>query len=282
MKNDNEKKCVAIALCALYSDWINHKDLIIKSFENIKSAFHDECIFLLAIQGAEDNKIEAIPGFDSVEIFYLNALGISLARNRCIEEAIKLDCKWIIFHDATLFWPRSSAKFIYDHRNDRYPPRIKLKFSDAAATEALDFSFEFKELNPIYNFTVGLILFELDKIKAVRFNENHGPGERTVYKSGEDVLFIFDYFSQKNDFYVNEANSLYVFHPPRSEDYLKHRVYAKGQGRVFRILLKQHFSFRLLRDCAFFFGNAVFRCILLRKNSLTILRDRLAGFFDEV
>ncbi|HGX6201730.1 TPA: hypothetical protein ACJHM0_003431, partial [Shigella dysenteriae] len=67
----------------------------------------------------------------------------------------------------------------------------------------------------------------------------------------------------------------------REKDFSKHKIYAKGQGRVFKILLKEYFSIRLLMDCILFFGNALVRCIFFRKNSFYILKERCVGFFCE-
>lgn len=282
MNINQSSQSVAVGLCSLYSDWVKHKENIIESLLNIQEGFEGDCRFILAIQDAGDERLDVPAGLNNVDVHYLSVSGISLARNKCISEARKHNSRWIIFYDATIFWPKKSASFIYQNRNLEYPPKVKLRFGNAKSDLSTTNSYYKKKLNPIYDTYVGAILFEMTFLSDLFFNENHGPGEESHYKSGEDVLFCFDYFSRKKSFFVYESTDLYVFHPPRPESFEKHRLYARGQGRIFRLLLSKYLSARLVMDCVLFFGNAVFRCLLLRKNSLTILRDRLAGFFDEV
>lgn len=279
----NDNKCrLAVGFCALYDDWVKYQKQIIKSFDNLKENWQGECFFFLAIQGHGEHKI-ALPQDDKyIHVYYLSILGISYARNKCIEEANKFNCKWIIFHDATIFWPQEAVEFIFKHRLSLEPPKIKLRFSDGIAKQPQLFEYTKRKINPIYDTYVGSILYDLQCIGTLKFNENHGPGNNTTYKSGEDVLFSFDYFTSMKNFEVLESNHLAIYHPPRPTNFEKHRLYARGQGRVFRLLLSKHISFRLVVDSLLFIGNAITRCILFKKNSFSILRDRLAGFFDEV
>ncbi|MEI7220560.1 hypothetical protein [Pectobacterium carotovorum] len=282
MKEKNDKESVVIAFCSLYKDWISHKENIIKSFLNLNNAFQGECFFILCIQNFGDNAIDSNLGLLNHNIIYLTEAGISLARNRCIDEAQSMNCKWIMFHDATIYWPSTAARFIYDKRFSEIPPKLKLRFSEVNDCEIGNHESSIKKINPIYDTYIGAMLLNLNVIGSLRFNELHGPGDKTFYKSGEDVLFSFDYFYQKGKFEVCEANELEIYHPPRLNDFEKHKVYARGQGRVFRILLSKYFSLQLVFDSILFFGNAIFRCFLYKKNSFTILSERIVGFLDEV
>ena len=282
MNETNNKDKVAIAFCSLYNDWVLHKENIIESFFNINNSFHGECFFILCIQDFGNNIIDSNFGLLNYNVIYLAETGISVARNRCIDEANRINCKWIVFHDATIYWPAHSARFLYQQRLSNVTPKLKLRFSEISDCENYNYESSVKSINPIYDTYIGSMLLNLDIIDSLRFNELHGPGIKTIYKSGEDVLFSYDYFSQKGSFKVCEANELEIYHPPRLNDYEKHKIYARGQGRVFRILLSKYFSLRLVFDSILFFGNAIFRCVLFKKNSFTILSERIVGFFDEV
>jgi len=282
MSLNHSKGRLAVGFCALYDDWVKYQEQIIKSFNNLKEHWQGECFFFLAIQGYGEHNIDVFDDDANIHVYYLSILGISNARNKCIEEANKLECKWIIFHDATIFWPHEAVKFIFEHKLSLVPPKIKLQFSDSITEQPQLFDYTKRKINPIYDTYVGSILYSIEDIGTLRFNENHGPGENTTYKSGEDVLFAFDYFTLKKNFEVLESDHLVIYHPPRPTNFEKHRLYARGQGRVFRLLLSKYFSFQLAVDTVLFFGNAVIRCMLFKKNSFSILRDRLAGFFDEV
>lgn len=282
MKEKNNKESVVIAFCSLYNDWISYKDNIIKSFLNLNDAFHGECFFILCIQDVGDHTIDSNLGLKNYNVIYLTEKGISLARNRCIDEAQSMNYKWIIFHDATIYWPANAARFIYEQRLSEIPPKLKLRFGEVNDCEIDNYESSIRTINPIYDTYIGAMLLNLNVIDFLRFNELHGPGDKTIYKSGEDVLFSFDYFYQKRNFKVCEASELEIYHPTRLNDFEKHKVYARGQGRVFRVLLSKYFSLQLVFDSILFFGNAIFRCFLYKKNSFAILRERIVGFFDEV
>lgn len=282
MKERNNKGSIAIAFCSLYKDWVSHKEHIIKSFINLNNAFHGECFFIICIQDFGDNTIDSKFGLHNYNVIYLTEVGISLARNRCIDEAQSMNCKWIMFHDATIYWPVNAANFIYEKRLSEIPPKVKLKFSDISEDEIDNHKYSIKNINPIYETYIGAMLLNLNVIDSLRFNELHGPGDKTIYKSGEDVLFSFDYFSKKHDFRVCEANKLEIYHPPRLNDFEKHKIYARGQGRVFRVLLTKHFSLQLVFDSILFLEMLFSGVFYLKKNSFTILSERIVGFFDEV
>jgi hypothetical protein len=282
MNEKNNIVKIGVAFCALYKDWVFHKENIIKSFHNLNDSFENECFFIICIQDYGNNTIDLDFGLKNCSVIYMQETGISLARNKCIDVAQTIDCKWLIFHDAAIYWPKNAARFIYTNRCSSIPPKLKLNFSDSIYNEVDNFDATKKYINPIYDTYIGAMLLSVDVIGSLRFDETHGPGSKTIFKSGEDVLFSFDYFARQGNFNVFEADELEIYHPPRSSDYEKHRIYARGQGRVFRVLLTKFFSLQLVIDSILFFGNAVFRCVLFKKNSFTILRERIVGFFDEV
>lgn len=282
MQIDESGDKLAIIFCALFDDWQYFKGNILKSFHNFNCIWGGKCNFILIIQNSLGREIEFPEGIENIKVIYMSVTGISCARNEGLKEAESQNCRWVIFHDASIFWPRNSVEFVYQNRYSQIPPRIKLRFSNGIDMKFDSLNGKEKKINPIYDTYVGAVLFDLRKLNLLRFNESHGPGEMTTFKSGEDVLFLFSYFSANKSFAVFESVDQLIFHPPRPIDYGKHKLYARGQGRVFRVLLSKYFSLRLALDCILFIGNAIVRCILLKKSSFSILRDRLAGLFDEV
>ena len=280
--NFSKTEKTAIGFCSTYSDWFIYKDTILESFNNINTAFSGECLFIIVLQGKDSIAIDSIPTIDNYLILHEKKMGISNARNICIEYASKNDFGFILFHDSAIFWPLDSARYLELRKSGELPPKVNLCFGDAKKQESSPPSWVKSNVNPIYDTYIGSMLLKLDVISDLRFNLDHGPGEYTYYKSGEDVLFYFEYFKRQGSFNVYEAHEINIYHPKRPLDFSKHLLYARGQGRVFRVLLKNYFSMRVLRDVFLFFMNAILRCALMRKNSFKILRERLYGFFTEV
>lgn len=236
--------------------------------------------FYLVVQGEYFNCVDSDFGNINKEIKHESFLGISNARNLCIEKAIELNCQFVLFHDASIFWTQVASEFIY--KNRYLTPKVNICFSDEVKKLNM-YTFDGKKskVNPIYDTYVWSYLFKLKDIYSLQFNINFGPGENTVYKSGEDALFLFDVFNKKKSYKVYKSNeNIVIYHPPRDSDFSKHLLYAKGQGKIFRILLNKYFSLFLLKDIILFFGNAMFRCLLLKKNSFKILIQRVSGFFS--
>ncbi len=271
-----------VGVCVTKNDWLRHQNSLKSSFEHIAQAWGNQVLIFLVVQGDKKSKTSYADLPDYVSVFETEFMGISRARNICIEKAIFVGAEFILFHDASIYWPMESADFIACNRY--HNPKIKVRFSDCDKTN-VSFNKTFingdlKKINPIYDTYVWSYLFKVLDIGLIRFDENFGPGQLTRFKSGEDVLFLFEYFSKKNYIRVLEASAAYVYHPARSASYEKHLTYAKGQGKMFRVLLKQHPSFLLYRDFFLFLGNAVMRCLLGKPNSYRILRQRFIGFFD--
>ncbi|EKO3674148.1 hypothetical protein M3923_002838 [Vibrio metschnikovii] len=269
-----------VGICLTKKDWLQYKDNLIISCQNISQAWDNKVIFFVVLQG---NKNEIISQTDLPDSFFLyetEAMGVSLARNKCIEEAVSKDIKYILFHDASIFWPLESAQYI--SLNRELHPKVKVSFSDFTFHHSYSNSNGGikRIVNPIYDTYVWSYLLKVADIESVRFSEKFGPGGCTRYKSGEDVIFLFDYCNKIKSREVFEAQFLCVYHPPRSKKFDKHLIYAKGQGKVYQILLGRYPSFVLYRDLLLFFGNAIFRCLLLRPNSFNILKNRINGFFN--
>ncbi|KJF81018.1 hypothetical protein UA31_14075 [Photobacterium angustum] len=236
--------------------------------------------FYIVIQGDNFDNLEPNFGKLNVHVKHESFLGISNARNLCIKKATDVGSEYILFHDASICWTEDSAKFIFRYKDDM--PKVNISFSDKIKNyDCPTLTGSERNVNPIYDTYVGSYLFKLEDISGLRFNLDFGPGQNTNFKSGEDVLFLFDAFSIRQSYNVFEAEKkIMIYHPPRDSDFSKHLLYAKGQGKMFRILLARFLSLSIVKDIILFFGNAVFRCLLLKKNSLKILLQRVTGFFS--
>lgn len=271
-----------VGVCVTKNDWLSYQESLKSSFEHIAQAWDYQVLIFLVVQGDKKSKASYGDLPDYVIFFETEFMGISRARNICIEKANFVGAEFILFHDASIYWPIESVDFIACNRH--HFPKVKVSFSDYDTT---NLSFKktlinghLKKINPIYDTYIWSYLFKVSDIGLIRFDESFGPGQSTRFKSGEDVLFLFEYLSKKNCIRVFEASRAYVYHPARSASYDKHLTYAKGQGKMFRVLLKLHPSLLLYRDFFLFLGNAVVRCLLGKPNSSRILRQRLIGFFD--
>jgi len=276
-----------VGVCVTRQDWVNYHRSLYDSFSNIATHWKNKVLFYVVLQGGND---EVLPNINSkaslnIEIFNTTFMGVSRARNICIDKAKHVNAEFILFHDASIFWTSSAAEFIAHHCHDEIVTKVKVAFSDtireisASLCQSLSFG-AVRKINPFYDAYVWSYLFSVAKLQNIAFDERFGPGQETHFKSGEDVIFLFDYFSKINSFCVFEAINASVIHPPRSADFDKHLIYASGQGKIFSLLVRKYPSLRIFIDLGLFFGNAVFRCLLLKPNAFKILKQRFNGFFD--
>ncbi|HIF9331026.1 TPA: hypothetical protein ACX6RL_003339 [Photobacterium damselae] len=274
------RKSLFVGVCATSDDFFKYKNSLVKSFSSLNNAFNGDCFFYLVIQGEKSEEVN----FTSEEIDYYveyeSFLGVSNARNLCIKKAVDIDAKYILFHDASICWTNDAADYIYIYKNKT--PKVNISFSnDIKEFYNFILNGRKRKVNPIYDAYIWSYLFKLEDVSNLKFDLNFGPGQSTYYKSGEDVLFLFDVFNRRKSYDVYESNKkVIIYHPPRDTNLSKHLIYAKGQGKIFQILLSRYFSLFILKDIILFFGNAIFRCLLLKKNSFKILLQRVSGFFS--
>lgn len=281
---DNDKIELLVGVCVTRRDWHLYRKTLEESFYNIFYYWGNKCLVYIVVQGKDDSLLlEGLSSDKSNVLFYeTEEMGVSKARNNCIEKAIGLDVNYIVFHDASIRWPIESVKFLFENKDVLIPVKVRPHFS--LTNIELQDKEERKErdVNPIYDTYIWSYLLHVANLKGLRFDEEIGPGNNTTYKSGEDVLFLFDYFSIAQSFTVLECSTRFVYHPPRPENYEKHLIYAAGQGRLFRVLLNRYPSYGLIRDIILFFGNALVRCFLWKPKSMKILLLRLSGFIKGV
>lgn len=284
MKNNIE---LIIGVCVTKTDFDKYRNRLFQSLKNLYSAFKTNCVVYIVLQS--DSACEISEGFygeEWIKLVNIHYMGISNARNLCIEKAQSISAKYIIFHDASLYWTPSAAEFIFKYKEHPVTPCVNISFEDHVEPHICRgltkhtnvMSSKITKNNPIYNSFVWSYLFRVADINSSRFDLNFGPGDSTIFKSGEDVLFLFEYFSKDKRVIMPRNSGVLISHPPRPGDFSKHLLYAYGQGALFRKLVKEHFNIRLLIDVVLFFGNAIFRCIMLRKNAFPILINRLKGF----
>lgn len=278
---------ILCALTCLDYEFSNNAEGLKKSFSNLKSVLKEKLEFVLIIQKS------AIP---CDEIFYrmieefcdifairrfrmVDYRSVSKARNEAIGCAIDENFDKIIFHDATIIYSVGACEHYLDNLYSDYVPNLRPLFGSYQqqnVTNSSPCSIECP--NPILNCYVWTYLFNVADLKTVRFDTGFGPGDETIYKSGEDVLFLYAALVENNKYVVVNRNA-FVFHPPRSAGYQKHLLYALGQGKTLRILLKRYSSAYLYFHVVYFFANALARVLLLKRNSLAILIKRCEGFF---
>ncbi|AUY77095.1 hypothetical protein [Escherichia coli] len=274
-----------IGVCVTYDDFNKYKLQLLSSLKNLYNSFAGDCSVYIVIQ-SERCSFDYRYSYptDWIEFYETDYFGISNARNLCIEACLRKNAKFIIFHDASIYWTKSAAEFIHRFRNNIETPRINLLFDknyhmQHEFNHPLDIqNIRIEKCNPIYNSYVGGFLFRVSKIKELRFHLGFGPGKYTKCKSGEDVLFLFEYFERQNITLYPINRKIAVIHPPRPSDYSKHLLYAYGQGALFRFLVHKYKRMSLFYDLILFFGNALVRCLLFKKKSFQILYNRLKGF----
>ncbi|EKH6497959.1 hypothetical protein AAEZ94_003225 [Providencia rettgeri] len=269
-----------IGVCCTLTDFTENKINIKKSLDNLANAFNHNCYVLIVIQSKNIPIINFTSEKYNIEIIHDINLNVSNARNICIEKALDYNIKYVLFHDASIYWTKNAANFI--NVNKGLTPKVNVKFSDRPMREDTieDMHSKTGKINPIYHPFIWSYLFNKEDISELRFNINFGPGENTNFKSGEDVLFLFEFFKKnKNTQIIMPKDNIYVYHPPREDNYSKHLLYAKGQGQMFKILIKKYPSIQIYFDLFLFFGNGIYRLLLCKKNSTKILFKRIHGFF---
>ncbi|MEZ9855722.1 hypothetical protein AB4347_16990 [Vibrio breoganii] len=270
-----EKIDLFIGVCVTYDDYLSYKDQLESSLSNLSELFIGDVYIYMIIQSRELN-VEVIETLLPNCVEYDSVFGISRARNKCIEKSVSMQCDYILFHDASIYWTPASVRFISEFRDSS--PLIDVDMSDDIDFTESRMGFDLKIINPVYFTHVGSYLLKVSDIKNVRFNEEFGPGDLSNFNCGEDTLFLFDLFSKRQSYRACKSSFLSLYHPPRDSDFSKHLYYAKGQGAMFGVLVNKHRSFSTLLDCCLFFGNAIWRLFLMRRNSLQILKFRVFGF----
>nr|ELR5114116.1 hypothetical protein [Providencia stuartii] len=278
-----------VGVCGTEYDLEKNWDGLTKSIQALKQSFHGDIfvygIFQIRKNSTFDlNRVNINTIFNDFDI--TSEFGVSCSRNKIINKALSRiashkPINYILFHDISIRWNTSAANFLYYNR--KLFPCVTFKYSTCSERKYYaainnDYSTKYKKVNILLNTYVGSYLFSLDTISGIIFNEEFGPGDKTKYKSGEDVLFLSDYIKKNKISKIITSESVYLYHPQRPTDFSKHLLYARGQGKLYRILLTKKFNHYYLYRFFLFITNALLRCILFKKNAFLILKERIIGF----
>jgi hypothetical protein len=273
-----------VNVCLIDSDWARWRESLAGSLRNFHARFGREVKFYFVLQTKDGVRIDpgalGVPA-DQVEICSTERFSVSAARNRGISYAKAHGFDSIVFHDASLVFLPAACAFMRDHHR-RGLLRCGYAFDDPAAHVRGDgsrYETRMARINRRTTQYVWTYCFPVATLTA-RFDERFGPGEDTLYNCGEDALFLRAYLAATPARRVLELASVGVVHPPRPRDYSKHLDYAYGQGKLYQLKLRSDPGPAMLMYAAAFFGNALLRALLLRRNAFQILRARIAGFLD--
>jgi hypothetical protein len=279
---------ILVALSCTEKDFLLNSDRLLISFQNFCSVFKDDVFFLIICQTKSIKSIDANNTFlselpkNNYLLLQVDYLSVSRSRNKAIEYARDNNFKRLLFHDASLVYTRPFLKWLKKTPSNQIVSANWL-FSDALVNASVENNSEssdkitFNDFNDLF---VWSYVFPVN-IDLPKFDERFGPGECNVFNSGEDFLFLRQFFQKHPDARCfTRFLGTGVIHPSRPKDFSKHLDYACGQGKIHQIYLLEEKSVYAIWRCLLFFGNACLRVLLFKKNSIKILKLRIKGFLD--
>ncbi|MGP4846104.1 hypothetical protein ACTXGQ_18385 [Marinobacter sp. 1Y8] len=274
-----------VAVTCTKNDFATYRSSLVGSLSNFKTSFNLDVFFLIIIQDKIFNDNDYLSEFygDFEEGCYLlkkvNYLSVSRARNDAIEYARFNGFHRLIFHDVSIVYTLGYLKWIRCQRSGELLSG-SYEFTDDLDNRGSEGPALMTEFDDFRDNFVCSYVFPLSA-EFPHFDERFGPGESSVFASGEDFLFLRQFFKlnpELRSFVRFSGNG--ILHPPRPKDNSKQLAYAKGQGKIHQIFLLEEKSLYSVWRCALFFGNALCRALLFRKNWLKILFLRIKGFLD--
>lgn len=265
------------------SELNSYKDSIVSSTSNFSKYKSQVSVYIIVQWEQNSNESE---DFSELKKLGFNVIvsnvywkSVSKARNEALKYAKNNKFDFVIFHDASVYYPVETCDYFFSCMCRKKSVKIKEAFSLNFHSRNNAVTYRNIKFNPIYHCYLWAWMFKVEDINCY-FNESIGPGENTLYKSGEDVEFLFDNYYHLYGKRVREAKNRFVLHPPREIGFKKHLTYASGQGHLFKSLISRYpLNFRIWLDMLLFIGNSFFRVVLLKENSLLILKERLRGLF---
>lgn len=274
-----------VALTCTDEDLDFYKNTLACSFENFYSVFGEDVFFIVICQSkiGLDCSLSRMH-FDSdyfgkLCFFCVNYLSVSRARNEAIRYAKSHGFSNLVFHDASLFYTTSYLRWVKSHLGKGL---LSGSYAFAERNESLEDDarsrkVKVKDFRDLY---VWSYVFPLN-VEFPYFDERFGPGDSSLFASGEDFLFLRRFFQLNPSMRCFiRCSSIGIFHPPRPSGYSKHLAYAKGQGKIHQVFLLEEKSLYAVWRCLLFFGNALIRLLFCKKNSGRIFLLRLSGFLD--
>lgn len=273
-----------VAVTCTEEDFSINLERIEISLNNFYAIFGDDISFIFVYQSKKEliPEVEFFSGLprELYEFVVVPYYSVSRARNEAADYALRNRYKHLVFHDSSIIF---TEQYIGWLKSNLHEGLLSTKYAYTNDIKSHDMqtgsqTVSFHDFNNIFLCTY---LFPLSA-QIPRFNEQFGPGEDTHFNSGEDFLFIRRFFQLNPEFReFKRFNGVGILHPPRPKDYSKQLAYATGQGKIHQIYLREEKSFYALWRCVLFFGNAIFRVLMFKKNAIKILGLRLKGFFDK-
>lgn len=272
-----------VALICTEYDFRQNSPRLSRSITNFYTVFGDDVFFLVVFQSKSEDASLVSEFFSHLpdcqhEIFLVSYLSVSRARNDALDFAKNNSFSRIIFHDSSLIYTKSFLKWANSKSHDSL---ISGRFVFSEEVQSEEEGNESVICLDVFRNSFVCAYFLSLKFKFPKFDERFGPGENTVYSSGEDFLFLKKFFELNPVIRkITKYEGVGILHPPRPADFSKHLLYAEGQGKIHQIFLKEEKSLYAVWRCVLFFGNAIFRVLLFKKKSFKILLLRIKGFFD--
>jgi hypothetical protein len=150
------------------------------------------------------------------------------------------------------------------------------------------YQYQMKTISSLpYHQFLGCFVFKKSLLlnHGIYFEESLGPGKKTSYKSGEDVLLLAEIFSKNNIDKYKFYKDLNVYHPPRNNDNLKSLIYCNGAVYVNKLIIKSRQMHFKLRVSSFlylilFILNGFKKFIFFERNSFKLLKKRISAILN--
>lgn len=251
-----------------------------RSLRNFIDVFRDDVFIYVVLQAAS-------AGSKDIEFTNINSNQIkinkpayqstSAARNSIIDFSYQNNFTNLIFHDVSILYSSEFCSWVSTNIGDSLISG-KVKFSEESVVKRCGSESRMTYFNPVRDTYVFGFVFPTCYFIPY-FDANYGPGTETKFKCGEDMIFMCQFM--KNNINAQRflhLNTPCIFHPARPRDYSKHLEYAFCQGHVFRRILKEYWSIKLIIPVVLFFASAIVRILFNKPNSLLILKLRIRGF----
>ncbi|WP_312841796.1 glycosyltransferase family 2 protein [Stutzerimonas chloritidismutans] len=277
------KKKLLVQVSVTESDFELYGKVLFCSLNNLVRKVKFAVSVILVYQSSGSGPSNLPGSLYGLKIVVTPIFGVSAARNAGLDHARQHGYDYILFHDASVFVTDSFVELvnITIAKNLCVSKGVVRWTSDLLSNPVTDFIIADGYANPIYDTYVGSYVFNVDFLSGMSFSNNLGPGSETVLKAGEDVVFLNKLFSYAGRVKLPVCKTAFINHLPRPADGSKRLMYAEAQGVLLRWMLNPK-RVSLWGGIYFFafFGNALFSCVLRRKNSFEILTLRLKGFCD--
>lgn len=274
-----------VALTCTRSDFARYERRILVSLNNFISCFGGQVFFLIIYQddsrGYSDAPRDFLSSLPKDQVFFkkVSYLSVSRARNDAISYAKSNAFRSIVFHDASLIYTAEYLAWVNSWQGAELLS-CGYKFTDQSGFSNSLLGEECVLFKDFYDIFVWSYVFPV-QARFPFFDERFGPGKSSIFASGEDFLFMRNFFRLNPEMRLfKKFSGVGILHPSRPRDFSKHLAYAEGQGKIHQVFLLEEKSLYAIWRCILFFGNAMLRVGMIKRNSWRILILRCKGFFD--